>query len=423
MYWFLSADGSVLYVGKAKDLKKRIAQYRQFSRLSPDKQQLVSTAASVQCEVRASELEALFVEAELVHRYQPKFNILLKDDKSPIYVVITRQKYPQVLMARRREIEKGAVEGDVFGPFPSAYLIKHVLRSLRPIFQWCSVAGRREKAGGLERVLGRPCFFFHLEQCSGACVGQTDSGAYRADITRLKAFLRGKTTSIQRQLQLEIRELSQQQRFEEAQRLSEQWAAIAKVTSPEYKMDPDIALPRLRTAFGQEAMKRLAAAVREHIQVPEDWRPERIEGFDVSNFQGKMAAVSMVVFEDGVIATDQYRTFHIKNTDTPNDYGMLRQVLSRRQNHPEWRRPDLILIDGGRGQLNAVKDVWQWPAPVVSLVKHPDRLVLSTPEGFVFIPADDLGPAGQLLQNVRDESHRFAKKTAHKRLAKRDFSV
>lgn len=416
MYWFLSSDGSVLYVGKAKDLHKRIAQYRQFSRLAPDKQKLVSTALDVRCEVRQSELEALFVEAELVRRYQPKFNILLKDDKSPIYVVITKEAFPRVIFTRKRELEKNKVEGDVFGPFPSAYLIKNVLRSIRPIFRWCSIAGKRSP----EKVVGRPCFYHHLDQCSGACVGKIGAASYKADIRRLKAFLRGQTTMVQRQLKKEIGELAAQQRFEEAQVLRRQWEAIDRVTSPEYKVAPDIALPRLRTAFGIEATKRLGAIIREHLDLPIDWMPRRIEGFDVSNFQGKMSAVSMVVFEEGVIATSEYRTFHVKYKDIPDDYGMLRHVLERRQNHEEWGIPDLLLIDGGRGQLNSVKSVWRWPTPVVSIVKHPDRLVIATPEGFVFVPAEEMGPAGQLIQQIRDESHRFAKKTAHKRLAKRD---
>ncbi len=407
----------MLYVGKAKDLSKRISQYRQYSRLAPDKQKMVSTAVDVRCEVRQSELEALFVEAELVRRYQPKFNILLKDDKSPIYVVITKEMFPRVLFSRKREIEKDRVQGDVFGPFPSAYLIKNVLRSIRPIFRWCSVAGKRSP----DKVVGRPCFYFHLDQCSGACVGRIDPTTYKADIRRLKSFLRGRTQVIQRQLKREIEQLAQEQRFEEAQMLRRQWEAINRVTSPDYKVAPDVALPRLRTAFGIEATKELAAIIRPHLGLSEDWLPNRIEGFDVSNFQGKMSAVSMVVFEEGVIATSEYRTFHVKYKDIPDDYGMLRHVLTRRQNHEEWGIPDLLLIDGGRGQLNSVKSVWRWPTPVVSIVKHPDRLVIATEGGFVFVPIDEMGPAGQLLQQIRDESHRFAKKTAHKRLAKRDI--
>lgn len=419
MYWFLSHDGSVLYVGKAKDLKKRIANYRQYARLAPDKQRLVEEAVSVQHEVRQSELEALFVEAELVRHYKPPFNILLKDDKSPIYVLITKEEFPRVTMVRRREVDKELVKGDIFGPFPSAYLIRNVLRSIRPIFRWCnSPAVRLENGEILKR---RPCFYYHLDQCSGACIGRVSPEEYKADIRRLKAFLRGQTTTMLRQLRKEINEYAAQSRFEDAERLKLQYEAIEKVTDPNYKVSPDIALPRLRTAFGIEATKKLGDVVRQHLKLPKTWEPLRIEGYDVSNFQGKMAVVSLVCFVDGVQESAGYRTFHVRNKDTPDDYGMLRQVLTRRQSHEEWGIPDLILIDGGKGQLNAVKDVWRWPTPVVSIAKDPDRLVISTEEGFVLIPASELGPAGQLIAQIRDESHRFAKKAVKKRLAKRDI--
>jgi excinuclease ABC subunit C len=420
VYWFLSHDGSVLYVGKAKDLKKRISQYRQYARLAPDKQHLVEEAVSVQCEVRQSELEALFVEAELVRRYQPRFNILLKDDKSPIYVVITKEEFPRVLTARRREIDMGNIQGDVFGPFSSGYLIKNVLRSIRPIFQWCSIAAKRK---GIDREHGRPCFYYHLGQCSGACVGQISSVEYKQNIRRLKAFLRGQTSVILRKLKQEIVLLAASERFEEAEQLRQQYVAIEKVTDPSYKIGPDIALPRLRTAFGIEATKRLGEVVRKHLELHDTWEPLRIEGYDVSNFQGKLAVVSLVCFVDGVQESAGYRTFHIRRKDTPDDYGMLKQVLTRRQNHEEWGIPDLILIDGGKGQLNAVKDVWRWPTPVVSIAKDPDRLVISTSNGFVLIPASELGPAGQLISQIRDEAHRFAKKGVKKRLVKRDILV
>ncbi len=416
MYWFLSHDGSVLYVGKAKDLKKRIAQYRQYARLAPDKQRLVEEAVSVTCEVRQSELEALFVEAELIRRYQPPFNILLKDDKSPLYVVITKDDFPRVITVRRRELDLGLVEGDVFGPFSSAYLIRNVLRSIRPIFRWCSLAGKRSQTG-------RACFYYHLDQCSGACVGLISAEEYRQDMKRLKAFLRGQTGTILRALRQDIAESAQNQRFEEAEYLRRQHDAIEKVTDPNYRVSPDIALPRLRTAFGVEATAQLAKVLREHLDLPEAWQPIRIEGYDVSNFQGKLAVVSLVCFVDGLQESAGYRTFHIRKKDTPDDYGMLRQVLTRRQNHADWGVPDLLLIDGGKGQLNAVREVWSWTTPVVSLAKDPDRLVIWTQEGFVLIPLSELGQAGLLLAQIRDEAHRFAKKGVKKRLHKRDIML
>lgn len=419
MYWFSGEDGSVLYVGKAKDLSKRISQYRQgreaFS--GPNKEVLLREAVGVTCQVLSSELEALLVEAELIHKYQPRLNILLKDDKSPIYVVITRDSFPRVLTARKREIDKGKISGDVYGPFQSAYMLGKVLRTIRPIFQWCNRAWQLKP--GHENF--RPCFYYHLDMCSGACMGMVGQTEYRESIARLRRFLRGHTQAVLRQLKKDIQEKAGQQQFEDAAVLRGQYEAIQQITDPAFRMDPDIALPRLRSAFGTQAMQLLQQILKKELSVAHDLH--RIECYDVSNLQGKLATVSMVVFIDGVSDPSEYKIFHVRRHETPDDYAMLRQVLRRRQNHPDWGVPDLVLIDGGRGQLNAAKSVWQWPTPVAAITKRPDRLTLARPDGsFSMTPVSQLSVAGELVQQLRDEAHRFAKKHVHRRLAKRDFT-
>lgn len=422
MYWFLAEDGSVLYVGKAKDLAKRIAQYRQGREAAPNKEVLVREAIAVKCQVLSSELEALLVEAELVRKYQPRLNILLKDDKSPIYVVITRELFPRVFTARKREIEKGKISGDVYGPFQSAYMLNRVLRTIRSIFKWCSRPPTGVMTyGGVETY--KACFYYHLDMCSGACMGIISADEYRQNIARLRRFLRGHTALVLRQLKKEIVDKSKEKKFEEAAVLRSQYEAIQHITDPAYRLEPDVALPRLRSAFGTQAIQLLREVIGRDLHLKRNWQPRRIECYDVSNLQGKLATVSMVVFIEGVAEPSEYRIFHVRRHETPDDYAMLRQVLRRRQNHPEWGIPDLVLIDGGRGQLNAVRSVWQWPTPVTAITKRPDRLTLSQPDGsFLMRPVVELSVAGELLQQLRDEAHRFAKKHVHRRLAKRDLS-
>ncbi len=266
--------------------------------MGANKEVLVREAVKVECQVLASELEALLVEAELVHRYQPRLNILLKDDKSPIYVVITREVYPRVLTARKREIDRGKIQGEIYGPFPSAYMLNKVLRMIRPIFRWCNQAAKREARRpaytAAEKV--KPCFYFHLDQCSGACVGLVGAREYRTNITRLRRFLRGQTAAVLRQLKTKIEVLSQENRFEEAAVLKDQYESIQQVTNPEFRLEPDVALPRLRSAFGTQAVQLLREVVTRELDLPAAWQPRRIECYDVSNLQGKLATVSQVVF-------------------------------------------------------------------------------------------------------------------------------
>lgn len=421
MYQFLDSAGSVLYVGKAKSLKSRIAQYRQLKALPPLKQELVQTAHTVICIPVESELEALLLEAELIRSYQPPYNILLKDDKSPLYIVITKDEFPRVLTARRQELAKGKVRGDVFGPYQSAYMARQVLRMVRPAFRWCNDAGRPgRRSDSLSSKRG--CFYFHVQQCSGACVGAVSKDEYRAMIHRLGRFLRGQSKQVQRELKQTIMELAAEQRFEEAERLKHQWEMITQLVSERYLLQPDLALTAQSPERRAREWRTVVRALREWLHKPSDWQPRRIEGFDVSNLQGKHAAVSMVVSIDGLISPGQYRLFNIRTKDTPDDYGMMAEALTRRQRHPEWGLPDIVLIDGGIGQVRAVQKIWNWPVPVIGLAKRPDRIVIVPPaneHGIAPTPrlerVESLGSGARVVQQLRDEAHRFAKQQIHRR--------
>lgn len=217
---------------------------------------------------------------------------------------------------------------------------------------------------------------------------------------------------------------AEQRDFETAARLRDKLRLIAEITSPEYRLKPDLVLPQLQDSLSAEATVQLRKLLRNYIALPPTFSVNRIEGYDVSNTQGREAAVAMVVFEAGQGQSSEYRLFNIKSLQSPNDYHMMKEALLRRQNHPEWSQADLVLIDGGRGQLRAALSVWQWPGIVISLVKNPDRIVIPTKINrekkrlqidYKIVHLPDNHPALRLLQSVRDEAHRFSKKQ-HSRL-------
>src|SRR3990167_1194496 len=201
VYSFFDANAEILYVGKAKNLKNRIKSYTQYQQLAPRIKKLVTSAKRVKFEVLDSELEALLIEAELVRVHQPFFNIRLKDDKSPIYVVITtNETYPQVLRKRKTDLVKEKPKGTILGPFQSGFSLNEVLKIARRIFPWCSDPG-----------VGRPCFYYHLDLCPGACIGQVTPAEYRENIDSLILFLRGKKKIVVRELTQKMKLAAQQE--------------------------------------------------------------------------------------------------------------------------------------------------------------------------------------------------------------------
>lgn len=374
--------------------------------------QLVRTAVQIKFEVLESELEALLVEAELIRTHQPQYNILLKDDKTPLYIHITNDKFPRVLTLRKKEVIKRNPKGTVLGPFPSAYKTKEVLKLVRRIFKWCKNPDE-----------GKACFYYHIDLCSGACLGEISQTEYNKDIRNLILFLRGKKKTVVTQLKKEMLSFSEKEMFEKAQNRKEQIALITEVTTR--KLQPNLTLPQLQLSKTAEGLTYLGQILQDHMAIPKQWPLTTLEGYDVSNVQGTNPTVSLVTFTNGQADKSKYKVFNIKTLDTPNDYGMMKEALTRRQKHPEWGKPNLVIVDGGRGQVRAALSVWQWNIPIIGLVKNPDRIVIplvseekingKTKIDYKLIKLDDSHPTLTLLQQIRDESHRFAQKQ-HKKL-------
>jgi len=459
VYWFIDGQDNVLYVGKAKNLKNRVTSYRRFTQLTDRIKRMVFSAVQLKFSVLESELEALLVEAELIRTHQPEFNILLKDDKTPLYIVITDEIYPRVLTARKKELDKKLITGTTLGPFPSAYKVREVLRIARKIFPWCNQAGNLGKPSSvkshqLENItlrkienLTKPCFYYHLNLCPGACLEKLTPAEYQETINHLIEFLKGKKKEVLKLLEREMSFYAENEEYEKAGNTRDKIQLIKSVTQKTYSLKPETVLPRLKVELAEESVIYLRRLLLTYLSLPKKYPLTRIEGYDVSNTQGTNASVAMVTFENGQPARDQYRLFNIKSLDTPNDYAMHQEALLRRQNHPEWGRPDLIVIDGGKGQLRAALKVWHWSNPVISIAKDPDRIIipLITPPKpkkitaerrvvsddeipqigkieYQVIKLPETHPALKLIQQIRDESHRFSKKQHSKRRLKDLFT-
>jgi excinuclease ABC subunit C len=328
------------------------------------------------------------------------------------------------------------------GPFPSAYQLNEVLGIARRIFPWCNGSSSTSGRDGIKK----PCFYFHLDLCPGVCVGDISVENYQENIRQLVLFLKGKKKSVVKEMETEMKRASTNEEYELAAELRDKVELVKVVTEKSYKLKPDMQLhlPKLKVSQRSEGIIYLRRILTTYFALPKTYPLKKIEGYDVSNIQGTNATVALVSFTDGEADKADYRLFNIKTLKTPNDYAMLQEAILRRQNHPEWGVPDLLMIDGGKGQLRAVLKVWNWTVPVISLAKKPDRIIIpifskekvkkkaksSEP---VVVPVENTlmpqlkdlkyqelileegHPALMILQQLRDEAHRFSKKQ-HTRL-------
>ena len=417
VYWFLDQKGKVLYVGKAKNLKNRVLSYRYITSKDTKTKQMLEKARKIKFKSTDSELEAILVEAELIKLYQPKYNLRLTDNKSPLYIYITSTSVPHVKVGRKEHLEKFNIKKrNQFGPYPSGLQSKQVLKFIRKIFPFCNATETQIKNK-------KACFYSHIKLCPGACTGKISKSEYQKNITNLKSFLRGKKRYILKSLKTDLKKASESNQFEKAIILRDKVKIIENLTnSPK---SPELNLPTLEQDEAGHKLKALTRILRLHISLPKNYKLERIEAYDVSNLEGKQPTASMVVFAQAKPKSSEYRMFGIKSLKTTNDPAMIREALSRRVKHSDWPTPSLIVIDGGTTQLKAALSVVPWNIPVVSIAKNPDHLILPTrfnPAGVIskptrIIPAGKFTkiglkpnqPATKLLQHLRDESHRFAR--------------
>ncbi len=472
VYYFLDESGSILYVGKAKNLKNRLRQYflKELGR-GPAIEQMVRLAADIKWIETESEIEAILLEAEQISKLKPKYNVRQKDDKSFLVIRITKKEsskskflisnqipnpkiqnpkdpgsraagrddsiaFPCVELVRFRNVDFADKSAEYFGPYPSGDLLKQSLRYLRKVFPYrdCS----KTKFSTYQKK-GRPCTYGDIRVCTGPCAGWVDEKTYERNVRYLKDFLRGKKSRIIRVLEKEMFSLSKKKKYEEAANIRNQFRAL-------------------------QHLNDVAVGVRDDFFESAPILFKRIECYDISNILDQYAVGSMIVFTDGKADKAEYRKFRIQNSNhvisTPfdklragsaekshmrkdphtllaphltsprggeeplamaqddnekkpnNDLSRLEQILTRRFKN-DWPRPDLIIIDGGNNQLEVARRVlkrYNLNIPAISISKGPERL--KNDFHFSDFAAAKYFKGNEPLENIaimaRDESHRFA---------------
>jgi excinuclease ABC subunit C len=378
VYFMKDADGKLLYIGKATSLKTRVGSY--FTR--PADQRIASMVTKIRAidyEVTPTTIEALILEANLIKHRQPPYNVMEKDDKSWVYLAFTKEDFPQPVLIRGHELARMPKKGflKTFGPFRSASSVRASLDTLRKSFPWTTCKPGRSRA----------CFYRHLRLCPGVCTGEIGRKEYRVIIARLMQFFEGKRVAVVKGMQRAMRTAAKARRYEDAAELRDRLYALEHIRDIAVLKNEDLPMARSVDLFG------------------------RIEGYDISNIGGKQAVGSMVVFEDGEPAKKEYRGFGIKWVQGSNDVAMMEEVLYRRFLN-KWRKPDLLLIDGGLGQLNAARSALRRHGLDISMVgiakgpnRDKDELVFDRGDAELTRLVTAFKP---VLLRVRDEAHRFA---------------
>jgi excinuclease ABC subunit C len=407
VYLMKDAQGVVLYIGKAKNLRNRAGHY--FTKAGAEDKRtadLVKLIADVDFVPADSEVDALLLEARLVKDVRPRFNVDLKDDKTFPYMQIRiREEFPRVEFTRtpRRHGVR------LYGPFTSARTLRQAMQVLQRLFQFrtCSLDIRSDD----ERWRWfRPCLLHSIRQCTAPCNFRVTREEYRKQIRKLRLVMEGKKHRLIAEMEKEMQEASAALLFEKAARLRDDVEALKKLgqrgdadrdVQPEvFPIDPKKGLLGLRKALGLEKT------------------PRTIEGVDVAHLGGSETVASLVHFIDGLPFKPGYRRYRIQSVRGVDDFASIREVVTRRfrrLSRKEETYPDILLIDGGKGQLSAALDAFQLlglePPTLISLAKREEEIY--RPGNSEPLRLSRHSAALRLLQYVRDEAHRFAQHYHH----------
>lgn len=515
VYRMLDGEDQLLYIGKAKNLKKRVSSYFQKPHSNPRTRVMVSQIHRIEVTVTRSESEALILESNLIRRLAPRYNVLFKDDKSYPYIMLSGHAFPQIRYYRGGLQPKH----QYFGPFPNIWAVRDTIHQLQKIFRL------RTCEDTVFHHRSRPCLLFQIKRCSGPCTGEITQESYGRDIQHTVQFLEGKETEIVQDLSCRMEAAAQDLHFELAAVIRDQLWSLRQILSKQfveahddrdvdviavaseegraclnlvmirggrhlgdkslfpsqahdvdsaelveafltqhYSEHPipsvvvcdviddilgmadllseraerqvqvltrvrgqrrrwlDMARQNARLALLQRAAQdaKLGGRLLRLQEIMAMQTPlQRMECFDISHTQGEATVASCVVFENAEPLKRDYRRYNIQGVTPGDDYGAMRQVLTRRYAkvaEGEGQRPDLILIDGGKGQLNVALDVLTElglsDIPVISVAKGEGRkpgleeiLFPDRAEG-LRLPPEDAG--FHLIQSIRDEAHRFA---------------
>ena len=522
-YLYYDKKGTIIYVGKAKNLKRRVYSYFHKQHESPKTNILVSQIEKLEYIITDSEVEALILESHLIKQHKPKYNILLKDDKKYPYFLITDEDFPRIQVVRKKNLNPD--KGRFYGPYTDVGAMYATLDFLKRLFPL--------KQCKTPKFTNRPCLYYHIGKCLAPCQGKVTPEEYQKLIQQVELFLSGKQSELLKQIQVQMQKYAEAEQFEKAAKMRDSYLDLQKtlerqkIVYENTKLNEDIIAvlyedgilaivimmiregrlidkkdftyfvdnvdkteyfetffrdyytnlklefpdriiskdlekvgekelyqdwlkvlsgKKVTISYGKGKYKELYelalknatnllenAKLKKMAQIRDDFNevgsylaeklhltnfPNRIECYDISHIQGTNTVASMVVFQNGLPKKTAYRKFKVKSTEgKPDDFLSMKEVLSRRLSRlgePKWEKPDLIIIDGGKGQLSSVMQivedmgikVGKGGIDFVSLAKREEEVFLPHQSESILLPRDS--NALYLVQRIRDEAHRFA---------------
>jgi len=400
---------NVIYIGKAINLKNRLNSYLQID-LNFKTRQMINLSKSASYILVENELEALLLEAYLIKKYQPKYNIIAKDDKNPLYIKITKEKYPRIVTARKIDENKRDYIS-FFGPFPSSSIVKNVLKTLRKTFSYSD-----------HKISKKACIYSQIGLCD-PCPSVIESlksseekdklrKTYLYKIQIINTILKGDYKKVQKDLFKTMNNLAKEQKFEEASLVKNQLKSIEYIVQPIIKPKLFSDNPNLREDLIESELKQLSQILNNIGEV--NIKLNRIECYDVSHISGTNTTASMVVFINGQENKSLYRHFKILNKKN-DDIASLKEVVERRIKYlDKWERPDLVIVDGGVTQTKALyEDFSKFGIFVIGIAKKYETLIIPKKDNNKLVFKSYLLPnnsAKKLVQRIRNEAHRFAQR-------------
>jgi excinuclease ABC subunit C len=386
VYLFKDATGEVIYVGKGINIRKRVGSYFRKDTGSLKTDFLVTHIAEIDTVQTASEAEALILEASLIKQYQPRYNVELKDGKTYPYIQITKEEFPLISVIRFNARDRKDINAELYGPYVNPTLIREALQIIRKIFPFRTC----------DPFANKLCLYYDLGLCQGPCESKISKDEYLRNIRSVKFILDGRKDDLYRNLRREMEELSRRKDFEGAARLRDQIRAIGALYSGTGDINYFKEAEQLQRAIGLERS------------------PVRIECFDISNTMGEQSVGSMVSFLNGKPDKNNYRRFRIKTVKGIDDFQMIAEIVKRRYARLQKEGagfPDLVVIDGGKGQLAAaMKELKKLNLSLglISLAKREEEVFVPGKRNPLKLSHDSLGL--KLLMRIRDEAHRFGLK-------------
>jgi len=409
IYAFKSGK-EILYIGKAANLRERVRNH--FQQPAYRDNLFVDQVSKIGYLKTNSEIEALILEAHLIKKYQPKYNIVWRDDKNYFFVVITKETFPRIFWTHQRKLKIKNLKFKInfIGPFVDGKALKQTLKVLRKVFPYRTC----------KTLPKQPCLWYQLSRCPAPCSSKSKLGKLipgveikiKKDCQRnaknlLKILEKGKI-QVLKDLKKEMKKASRNQDFEKAAKIRDQISALEKILA-HAKIFESVDIRHQQSENWQTIQKIFQKILKTRKVI------SRIEAYDVSNIQGQNATGSMVTFINSRPDKNFYRKFKIKIAGKPNDIAMIKEVLKRRFKHPEWGWPDLILIDGGIAQLSAALKIKNKKLKiknkimVMSLAKKHNELFVERQKKPILLKNLPREIFNLILQ-LRDEAHRFARK-------------